>query len=132
MSKKSFFILRDFNPYYSWLFQVVQSGAQNIEIAVMKRSDVVSYNILIFYFLAEAEIFRMFLIIFFAFVVIFLFWSSVFALKCAFLSYFSIGFFQPGECTHRVLTVEEVEALMKVVEEEREAAEAEEASKKKP
>ncbi|EYC32189.1 hypothetical protein Y032_0003g1450 [Ancylostoma ceylanicum] len=60
------------------LSQVVQSGAQNIEIAVMKRSDV------------------------------------------------------PGECTHRVLTVEEVEALMKVVEEEREAAEAEEASKKKP
>ncbi|ETN76673.1 multicatalytic endopeptidase [Necator americanus] len=60
------------------LSQVVQSGAQNIEIAVMKRSDV------------------------------------------------------PGECSHRVLTVEEVEALMKIVEEEREAAEAEEASKKKP
>ncbi|KAE9419459.1 hypothetical protein Angca_002551 [Angiostrongylus cantonensis] len=59
------------------LSQVVQSGAQNIEIAVMKRTDV------------------------------------------------------PGECTHRVLTVDEVEALMKQVEQEREAAESEESSKKK-
>ncbi|KAK6029819.1 peptidase, T1 family [Ostertagia ostertagi] len=58
------------------LSQVVQSGAQNIEIAVMKKTNV------------------------------------------------------PGECTHRVLTVEEVEALMKLVEQEREAAEAEEAKKK--
>ncbi|PIO75309.1 multicatalytic endopeptidase [Teladorsagia circumcincta] len=60
--------------YYEYL--VVQSGAQNIEIAVMKKTNV------------------------------------------------------PGECTHRVLTVEEVEALMKLVEQEREAAEAEEAKKK--
>ncbi|CAD6184476.1 unnamed protein product [Caenorhabditis auriculariae] len=57
------------------LSQVVQSGSQNIEIAVMK--------------------------------------------------------FVNGEIVNRVLTVEEVEALLKVVDEERVAAEAEEAAKKK-
>ncbi|TKR92957.1 hypothetical protein L596_007505 [Steinernema carpocapsae] len=60
------------------LSQVVQSGAQNIEIAVMK---------------ADPN--------------------------------------NPTHCTHRILTVEQVEELLKVVEEERAAAEAEEGSKKK-
>jgi len=58
------------------LSQVVQSGAQNIEIAVMKAAD--------------------------------------------------------GTHKTRTLTIEEVEALLKIVEDERTAAEAEEAAKKKP
>ncbi|KAI6228974.1 Proteasome subunit alpha type [Aphelenchoides fujianensis] len=60
------------------LSQVVQSGAQNIEIAVMKASPNT-----------------------------------------------------PSHCTHRVLPVEEVENLLKEVENERAAAEAEEAAAKK-
>ncbi|KAK0421330.1 hypothetical protein QR680_015181 [Steinernema hermaphroditum] len=60
------------------LSQVVQSGAQNIEISVMKADPS-----------------------------------------------------KPSHCTQRVLTVQEVEDLLKVVEAERQAAEAEEASKKK-
>ncbi|CAJ0944116.1 unnamed protein product, partial [Mesorhabditis belari] len=58
------------------LSQVVPSGASNIEIAVMSKTE------------------------------------------------------KPGENTHRVLTVEELEALLKVVDAERQAAEAEEAAKK--
>ena len=61
------------------LSQVVQSGAQNIEIAVMKAD---------------------------------------------------VG--KPHQCKTRTLTVDEVEALLKIVEDERAAAEAEEAAKKKP
>lgn len=38
---------------------------------------------------------------------------------------------QPSHCSHRVLTVEEVEALLKQVEDERQVAESEEAGKKK-
>ncbi|VDN27988.1 unnamed protein product [Cylicostephanus goldi] len=91
------------------LSQVVQSGAQNIEIAVMKTTDVVSYLCVIVFCLFS------------------LFFPTSYRLHDA-----NGHFLQPGECTHRVLTVEEVEALMKVVEEEREAAEAEEAAKKKP
>jgi 20S proteasome subunit alpha 4 len=60
------------------LSQVVQSGAQNIEIAVMK---------------ANLD--------------------------------------EPSHCSHRLLPVEEVEALLKEVDDERAAAEAEEAAKKK-
>lgn len=59
------------------LSQVVQSGAQNIEIAVMKADDA-------------------------------------------------------KHCKTRTLTIEEVEGLLKIVEDERAAAEAEEAAKKKP
>uniref|UniRef100_A0A1I7WNJ7 Glutaredoxin n=1 Tax=Heterorhabditis bacteriophora TaxID=37862 RepID=A0A1I7WNJ7_HETBA len=36
-----------------------------------------------------------------------------------------------GECTHRVLSVEEVEQILKIVEDERTATESEEAAKKK-